>query len=68
MVRKGNSDLVDIEVQIHHDTGSAVRVSLDGNDKKSVWLPLSLIEVEHGKRGIATVTLPEWLAQREGLI
>jgi hypothetical protein len=61
------SDLVDIEVQIHHRTGKAVLVSDDGDREKAVWLPLAQIEVERfGSHH--TVTMPEWLAVEKGLI
>lgn len=67
-LESGKSDLVDITVQLHAMTNRAVRVSDDGDDKKAVWLPLSQVEVVKQPRGIAVVTLPEWLALQKGLI
>lgn len=61
------SDLVDIEVQIHHRTERAVLVSDDGDRDKAVWLPLAQIEVApFGSHH--TVTMPEWLAREKGLV
>jgi len=61
------SNLVDLTLQIHAESRKAIKVSDDGDPKKAVWLPLSLIEIE--KKGkFVEVTLPEWLAKREGLV
>ena len=62
------SDLVDVTVQVHAWTDRAIRVSDDGDDAHAVWLPLSQIEVLKRPKGIAIVTMPEWLALKEGLI
>ncbi len=76
------SDLLDLEMALHHKTRAAVRVSDTGEDKRAVWLPLSRIEIaETGRqtRGLdssgqavmlplVTVTLPEWLAVDKGLV
>jgi len=68
------SDLVDVVVQMHAETPRAVLVSDDGDKDKAVWVPLSQCEVsyhhsmkERGK-GIATLTMPEWLAKDRGLV
>jgi hypothetical protein len=61
------SDLIDIEVQVHHRTELAVLVSTDGNREKAVWLPLSQIEIDPvGK--FCEVTLPEAFAAAKGLV
>lgn len=62
------SDLIDLSVQLHHETDKAVLVSDDGNKDKAVWLPLSQIEIERTNGGVVTVTLPEWLATEKGLV
>jgi hypothetical protein len=62
------SDLIDLSVQLHHETDKAILVSDDGDKDKAVWLPFSQIEIERCKGGIATVTLPEWLATEKGLV
>lgn len=62
------SDLLDISVQLHHETDKAILVSDDGDRDKAVWLPKSQVELEHTSDRIVTVTLPEWLAHDKGLI
>jgi len=66
------SDLVDLEMIVHAKTAKAVLASDDGEKDNAIWLPLSLVEVEFTRDGIATkqatITMPEWLAKKEGLI
>lgn len=68
------SDLVDITVQMHVETEKAILVSDDGDKDNAVWLPKSQVEVEFHPsmkergNGIATITLPEWLAKDKGMI
>lgn len=62
------SDLVDLDVQVLHETKRAALVTLDVPEN-GVWLPKAKIELsETGIVGIMTVTLPEWLALERGLI
>jgi hypothetical protein len=62
------SNIIDIDVEVSHRTDKAVLVHT-GNKDKSVWLPLSQIEIEaSGVAGIETITLPENLALEKGLI
>jgi len=62
------SNIIDIDVEITARTEKAVLVHT-GDKMKSVWLPLSQIEIEpSGVGGVETVTLPEWLALDKGLI
>jgi hypothetical protein len=68
------SDLIDVTIQMHIETEKAVLVSDDGDKDKAVWIPKSQCEIsfhpsmrERGK-GIATITLPQWLARDKGLI
>ena len=56
--------IIDLAVEIRHETALAYLVH-DGH--RDVWLPKSLIEVSE-EPGQCIVTLPEWLAKREGLI
>lgn len=57
------SDLIDITVQIHHETERAWLVS-DGGEK--VWIPKSQAEIApEGK--VWVLTMPEWLAVEKGL-
>ena len=60
---------IDLTLHLHHETPMAILVSETGDEKRAVWLPKSKCDIE-GKRDsdIITVTLPEWLALKEGLI
>ncbi len=70
----GRSDLVDLEVYLHHETSpgeeneGAYLVSTDFKTK--VWVPKSRCEIEGGeppsKR--ATLTAPEGLLIEKGLV
>ena len=63
------SDLIDLSVQVHRRTERAVLVSDDGDEREAVWLPLSQIEIDGpDRKGIATITMPEWLAKDKGMI
>jgi hypothetical protein len=62
------SDLIDIDVQVLHETAQAWLVT-DGVPETSVWVPKSQCEIsETGFGGIMRLTLPEWLAQEKELI
>lgn len=60
------SNLIDIDVRVHHTTERAIFASPEGDKKKAEWLPLSQVEVIMKRRGVATVTMPEWLAVEKG--
>lgn len=74
--------LHDFEMVLHYDTGKAVLVSDTGEESKAVWLPKSQVEIHNeGKTGdavkkdgqvvvlpIVVVTVPDWLAMKQGLI
>lgn len=62
------SDLIDVTMQLHHETPKAVLVSDDGDKERAVWLPLSQCEIERKSNGIVIVTMPEWLATEKGLV
>lgn len=57
---------VDVELFLKDETEKAVRVALD-EAADPVWLPRSLIEIS-GEGRIVTVTMPQWLAEKEGLV
>lgn len=61
------SDLVDVTMQLHHETDKAILVSDSGEREKAVWLPLSKIEIERKPKAVVVVTLPEWLAIEKGI-
>jgi len=58
----GKSNLVDLNLDLHHETDKAFLVSNGRTDK--VWLPKSQVE----DNGDNTFTMPEWLAYDKGLI
>jgi hypothetical protein len=67
------SDLIDIVLELRHETPRAYLVSDDG--KTEHWLPKSMVEKGEdlpraaGKISTASeFTMPEWLAKREGFI
>lgn len=59
------SDLIELCVTRRRTTERAVLVH-DGT--REAWLPLSQIEIASNGDGTHTLTLPEWLAHKEGLI
>lgn len=62
------SDLIDLTMQLHHETEKAVLVSDDGVRANAMWLPKNTVEVEAKEGGVVIVTLPEWLAFAKGLV
>lgn len=58
----GRSDIVDISCEIRVRRPKAILI-YDGAIE--CWLPLSLVEIDEDG---GTVAMPEWLAQREGLV
>jgi len=60
--------VVEIDVEIVARTERAVLVHT-GNKEEAAWLPLAQIEVNAtGFEGIHKITMPEWLATKEGLV
>lgn len=57
---------VDVEMVLRAETAKAVNVALD-EAAAPVWLPRSLVQIS-GKGPLVVVTMPQWLAEREGLI
>ncbi|MCL4743776.1 MAG: hypothetical protein KJZ83_00025 [Burkholderiaceae bacterium] len=64
------SDVVDLEVRLHHETANAVLVSLDGEEKNAVWIPRSWCEIERhpDNRLVWMLSLPEHRATEKGLV
>lgn len=62
------SDLIDLEMSLHHETERAILVSDDGERKNAVWLPKSQCEFEETSPGIVKVTLSERTATEKGLV
>ena len=66
------SDLVDIDVHLHHKTvKGGLLISTDGDRNNAVWVSDEHCQLEH-KRGagpnIHVATMPEWQALEKGLI
>jgi hypothetical protein len=65
------SDLIDLAVEIRHETANAFLVH-DGH--RDVWVPKSQCEVHYVNHALsdnpggATITMPEWLAKAKELI
>ena len=60
--------LADITVKKHHQTEKAILVSLDGDETKAKWVPLSQIEINSENDGLLEITLPRWLAEDKELV
>lgn len=58
-------EVEDLELMLRSNCAICVH-----NGSKAVWLPISQIKFNHDAKlcDIITVTMPEWLALREGLI
>jgi len=61
------SSLIDVAVQLHHETEKAWLVSDDGDKKNAVWIAKSQAELEP-KGKVHILTLPEWIATEKGLV
>ncbi len=64
----GDHELVDLTLQLPHETERAILVSDDGDAESAVWLAKSQIEIEPKGRGVVEVACPYWLAKERGLI
>lgn len=56
----GESNLIDIECALRHQTAAAYLVEIDG---EKYWVPKSQCEYDDG-----VLTIPEWLANDKGMI
>jgi hypothetical protein len=63
-------NLAQLQMHLHRGTELAVLMSDDGDKKNAKWLPRSQLTMTPVKnsRWIYTVTMPEWLAHKHGLI
>lgn len=62
---------VEIEMYLHHKTDKAYLLSDDGEEDNAKWFGMSLVKIEHRhklNKQIVHVTMPEWLAIKEGLV
>lgn len=65
----GRSDLIDLTLQVHHETEKAFLVSDDGDRKRAQWLAKSQCERGEPKgSGVFEFSMPEWLATEKGFV
>ena len=65
---KKKTQVVDLEVIRHHQTDKAVLVSLTGERKSAVWLPLAAIEIDSEVGCRMEIQVSYDLAFEKGLI
>jgi hypothetical protein len=64
------SDLLDLEVWVHHQTAAAALVSGIGANSEKVWLAFSMFEWSTepaGLTGPAEISIPRRTAEEKGL-
>jgi hypothetical protein len=69
MMPKKGDEIVDVQVELLHETDKAYLVTIDGKTK--VWVAKSVCELEHDadpKLHLWTLTLPAWMAEERGLV
>ena len=67
----GASNLVDVAVYLMHDKPEKKAIAVCDPAKTKaewIWLPRSQIEYVKTEPGIAIVTMPNWLAEKNGLL
>ena len=64
---KGNSNLVDLDVTLHHETEKAWLVSMTGYTDDAKWVPKAVAELDVDSKP-NVLTLPEQFAIDKGLI
>lgn len=66
------TETLDLTLVFHDETEKAIIVSEDGDDTKTIALPKSRVEFEFIRpaRGMkrVEVQIPDWLAEKEGLV
>jgi hypothetical protein len=61
------SDIIDVEVALHHETERAVLVSPIGTSAEKIWLPKSQVEIDT-TGPVAVVTIRQGFAIEKGLV
>lgn len=67
----GASNLVDVMVYLMHDKAEKKAIAVRDPAKAKgewIWLPRSQIEYFETEPGIVIVTMPNWLAEKNGLL
>ena len=63
------SNLIDLTVQLVHETDKAVLVNAMIGNSENTWLPKYLIEIDKtANPGFIVITLPEYIALEKELI
>lgn len=66
---KEGTEIVDVELYLHHETPAAILISKNGTRRdEQIWLPKKLIEYVIKHHNCISVTMPQWLAFEKGLI
>lgn len=66
---KEGTEIVDVELYLHHETPAAILISKGGSRREEqIWLPKKLIEYVVKHRNLIEVTMPQWLAYEKGLL
>jgi hypothetical protein len=62
------SNLIDIEVTVHHETPMAFLVSVDGDRENAVWVPKSVVELDNNHGDGCVLTAPRLFLEEKGLL
>ncbi len=60
--------MVTLQMKLHRRTDRAILASTIEDEADTVCLPLDMAQIEARPDGTHNVSLPEWLATREGLV
>ena len=61
------TNIIEIRGQVHGRRDREILFSADGDQDSAVVLPLAHVEIGALHHGVGTISLPSWLAEREGL-
>lgn len=62
---------IELEAELVNETPNAFLIVVDGNDDNKVWVPFSIGSYEEMPRRPLPdiiVTVPQWFAEKEGLV
>ena len=60
--------VTEVTLELHHETEKAYLFSDDGDREKAKWVPKSQVEIEKKRNDIYEVTMPVWLAAKNGWV
>jgi len=68
-MRESNDETVELSLQCHAETGKAMLLSDDGDEKNAIWIPKSqIVALPTETSGIGTYEIKEWIAKKNGMI